>query len=102
MRKMNHLMAGAALLALAVMPSTALATFKVGSTGTRGWGIDFNPATGQTVYVFPGRKQIIADPVANTKTVTQPDGTVVTRQYPAKSKRGGPSMALAKFFFKLY
>ncbi|MGB2943440.1 MAG: hypothetical protein WA914_03985 [Candidatus Macondimonas sp.] len=102
MRKTNHLMmVGAALLALAVMPSTALAApFEVGSTGTRGWGIDFNPATGKTVYVFPGRKQIIADPVTNTKTVTRRNGTVVTKDYPGWRKgAGGPSMGLARFFY---
>lgn len=100
MRKTNHLMAGAALLALAAtIPSTAMAApLEVGSTGTQGWGIDFNPATGKTVYVFPGSKQIIADPVANTKTVTRRDGSVVTKQYPAGSRRGGPSMGLARYF----
>ncbi|MGB7289412.1 MAG: hypothetical protein WBC62_04845 [Candidatus Macondimonas sp.] len=100
MRKTNHLMTvGAALLALAVVPSTAMAApFEVGSTGTQGWGIDFNPATGKTVYVFPGKKQIIADPVANTKAVTRRNGTVVTKQYPEGSRRGGPSMGLARFF----
>lgn len=99
MRKTNRLMVGTALLALAVMPSTAMATFKVGSTGTRGWGIDFNPATGKTVYVFPGKKQIIADPVTNTKTVTRRDGTVVTKDYPDWRKgAGGPSMGLARYF----
>ncbi|MGB3133344.1 MAG: hypothetical protein WBB04_02060 [Candidatus Macondimonas sp.] len=100
MRKTNHLMTvGAALLALAVVPSTALAApFEVGSTGTRGWGIDFNTSTGKTVYVFPGKKQIIADPSSNTKTVTRRTGTVVTKQYPEGSRRGGPSMGLARFF----
>jgi len=100
MRKTNHLMTvGAALLAFAVVPSTALAApFEVGSTGTRGWGIDFNTSTGKTVYVFPGKKQIIADPSSNTKTVTRRTGTVVTKQYPEGSRRGGPSMGLARFF----
>ena len=100
MRRTNHSMAGAALLILAAtVPATAMAApFEVGSTGTRGWGIDFNPATGKTVYVFPGKKQIIADPVTNTKTVTRRTGTVVTKQYPEGSRRGGPSMGLARFF----
>jgi hypothetical protein len=103
MRKTNHLMAGTALLALAaIIPATAMAApFEVGSTGTRGWGVDFNPATGKTIYVFPGKKQIIADPVANTKTVTRRNGRVVTKEYPAGSQRGGPSMGLARFFFAI-
>lgn len=100
MRKTNHLMTvGAALLALAVVPSTAMAApFEVGSTGTQGWGIDFNPGTGKTVYVFPGKKQIIADAATNTKTLTRRNGTVVTKEYPEGSHRGGPSMGLARFF----
>lgn len=100
MRRTNRLMAGAALLVLAAtMPTMAMAApLEVGSTGTRGWGVDFNPATGKTVYVFPGSKQIIADAANNTKTVTQRNGTVVTKQYPAGSRRGGPSMGLARFF----
>ena len=100
MRKMNQLMTGAALLVLAAtMPSTAMAApLEVGSTGTQGWGIDFNTSTGKTVYVFPGKKQIIADPSSNTKTVTRRTGTVVTKQYPEGSRRGGPSMGLARFF----
>lgn len=101
MRKTNHfLMAGAALLVLAAtIPTTAMAApLEVGSTGTQGWGIDFNPSTGKTVYVFPGSKQIIADAANNTKTVTRRNGTVVTKQYPAGSRRGGPSMGLARFF----
>lgn len=101
MRKTNRLMTGAAFLALAAtIPATAMAApFEVGSTGTRGWGVDFNPATGKTVYVFPGQKQIIADPVNNAKTVTRRGGTVVTKDYPAGSRRGGPSMGLARFFY---
>jgi|GEM_PF-2203915 len=100
MRRTNHLMAGAALLVLAAtIPTMAMAApLEVGSTGTRGWGVDFNPATGKTVYVFPGKKQIIADAANNTKTVTRRNGTVVTKQYPAGSRRGGPSMGLARFF----
>ena len=101
MRKTNHLMAGAALLALAAtVPTTVMAApLEVGSTGTRGWGIDFNTSTHKTVYVFPGRKQIIADPVTNTKTVTRRTGTVVTKDYPDWRKgAGGPSMGLARFF----
>lgn len=100
MRKTNRMMMGTALLALtATIPATAMAApLEVGSTGTRGWGIDFNPSTGKTVYVFPGKKQIIADPGNNTKTVTRRTGTVVTKDYPDGSRRGGPSMGLARFF----
>ena len=100
MRKTNYVMPVAALLALtATIPATAMAApFEIGSTGTRGWGIDFNPSTGKTVYVFPGKKQIIADPVDSTKTVTRRTGTVVTKEYPEGSRRGGPTMGLARFF----
>jgi hypothetical protein len=100
MRKTNRLMVGTALLALAAtIPATAMAApLEIGSTGTRGWGVDFNPATGKTVYVFPGKKQIIADPVNNTKTTTRRDGTVVIEQYPEGSKLGGPTMGLSRFF----
>jgi hypothetical protein len=94
-------MAGAGLLVLvATIPTMAMAApLEVGSTGTQGWGVDFNPATGKTVYVFPGRKQIIADPTTNTKTVTRRNGVVVAKQYPPDSRRGGPSMGLARFFY---
>lgn len=104
MRKFKSVISGVVLLGAAAMfASPAMAGFKVGSTGTKGWGIDFNPATGKTVYVFPGKKQIIADPVANTKTVTRRvTGRVVERQYPEGSHRGGPSMGLARFFYKTY
>lgn len=101
MRKTNHLLAGAAFFALTgTIPTTALAApLCVGCTGTQGWGVDFNPATGKTVFVFPGKKQIIADPVGNTETITRRDGTVVTKTFPAGSRRGGPAMALARFFY---
>ena len=104
MRKTNHLMAGAALLALAAtIPTTAMAgqsgkVFCVGCyTGSKGLGVDFNPVTLKTVYVFGGT-QIDADPVTNTKTVTQQNGTVVIKQFPVGSHRGGPTMGLARVF----
>jgi len=88
-----------ALVGAAFAVPASAAPFEVGSTGTRGWGIDFNPSTGKTAYVFPGRKQIIADPVTNTKTVTRRTGAVVTKQYPEGSRRGGPAMGVARFFY---
>lgn len=106
MKKSNKLVGGMVVLGLVAMfSSPAMAgcgCFQVGSTGTKGWGIDFNPSTGKTTYVFPGPKEIIADPVTNTKTVTRPGGTVVSKDYPDWSHRGGPTMGLARFFYKLY
>ncbi len=101
MRKGNQLLTGVAFLALTgTVPATALAApLCVGCTGTQGWGVDFNPATGKTVFVFPGKRQIIADPVGNTETITRRNGTVVVKQFPAGSRRGGPAMALARFFY---
>ncbi len=99
MSRTSSLVGALALAGVAAFAAPASAApFEVGSTGTQGWGIDFNPATGKTVYVFPGRKQIVADPVTNTKTVTRRNGTVVAKQYPEGSRRGGPSMGLARFF----
>ena len=101
MGKVSKMMGAAVLVCAAAVFSGAAwaAPFEVGGTGTRGWGIDFNPSTGKTVYVFPGKKQIIADPVTNTKTVTRRTGTVVSKDYPDGSRRGGPSMGLARFFY---
>lgn len=101
MGKVGKMMGVATLVGAAVVFSGAAwaAPFEIGSTGTRGWGIDFNPSTGKTVYVFPGKKQIIADPVTNTKTVTRRTGTEIVTEYPEGSRLGGPSMGLARFFY---
>ena len=100
MSKMKRIFGAFALIGVAASAAPASAApVEFGGTGTRGYGIDFNPATGKTVFVFPGRKQIVADPVTNTKTVTRRDGVVVTKQYPEGSRRGGPAMGVARFFY---
>ena len=95
----NHLLGGLALLFVGSVPATvSAAPLCIGCTGTNGWGIDFNSSTYQLTIVSPGEKQIVADPGTNTETITRRDGTVVTKQYASKLG-GGPTMALARFFY---